>query len=133
MASASESEGTADAEPGGETIAFLQYTSGSTSSPKVVMVSHGNLLRNLEMIQNAYDHGLHSTHVSLVPLYHDMGLMLNALEACYLGALCVLMAPVAFMRRPLSWLRAIHGYRQRLPAVQTSASTSAPSVIYASR
>ena len=52
-----------------------------------------------------------STHVSWVPLYHDMGLILNALQSLYLGALCVLLAPVSFMQRPLSWLRAIHDYR----------------------
>jgi acyl-CoA synthetase (AMP-forming)/AMP-acid ligase II len=102
---------TAAAEPSPDAIAFLQYTSGSTSSPKGVMVSHRNLLENLEMIRRAYDYGCHSTHVSWVPLYHDMGLILNALEACYVGALCVLMAPVAFMQRPLSWLKAIHDYR----------------------
>ncbi|MBV9378180.1 MAG: fatty acyl-AMP ligase, partial [Alphaproteobacteria bacterium] len=52
-----------------------------------------------------------STHVSWVPLYHDMGLILNALQSLYVGALCVIMAPVGFMQRPLSWLRAIHEYR----------------------
>ena len=46
-----------------------------------------------------------------MPLYHDMGLILNALQALYVGALCVLMAPNAFMQRPLNWLRAIHRYR----------------------
>ncbi|HLJ65426.1 MAG TPA: fatty acyl-AMP ligase, partial [Stellaceae bacterium] len=98
-------------EPTRDTLAFLQYTSGSTSAPKGVMVSHGNLLDNLEMIRVAYDNGRASTHVSWVPLYHDMGLILNALQALYVGAACVLMAPVAFMQRPLSWLRAIDHYR----------------------
>src|SRR6202012_5072670 len=51
------------------------------------------------------------TYVNWVPLYHDMGLILNALEAFYVGALCVLMAPNGFMQRPLNWLRAIHTYR----------------------
>jgi acyl-CoA synthetase (AMP-forming)/AMP-acid ligase II len=49
--------------------------------------------------------------VSWVPLYHDMGLILNVLQTMYTGALCVLMAPNAFMQRPLSWLQAIHKYR----------------------
>ena len=48
--------------------------------------------------------------MSWVPLYHDMGLILNALQALYVGAHCVLMAPVGFIQRPLTWLRAIHAY-----------------------
>jgi acyl-CoA synthetase (AMP-forming)/AMP-acid ligase II len=92
-------------------IAFLQYTSGSTSAPKGVMVSHGNLLANLEMIRIACGNTRASTYVSWVPLYHDMGLILNALQALYVGALCVLLPPLAFLQRPYLWLRAIHDYR----------------------
>lgn len=98
-------------QPQPEDIAFLQYTSGSTSDPKGVAVSHANLLANLEMIRLALGNTRQSTYVNWVPLYHDMGLILNALEALYVGALCVLMAPNAFMQRPLNWLRAIHHYR----------------------
>ncbi len=97
--------------PAREDIALLQYTSGSTSSPKGVIVSHGNLIENSEMIRIALGNTRNSTHVSWVPLYHDMGLILNALQSLYVGALCVLLAPVSFMQRPLSWLRAIHDYR----------------------
>jgi acyl-CoA synthetase (AMP-forming)/AMP-acid ligase II len=97
--------------PGRDDIAFLQYTSGSTSAPKGVIVSHGNLIENSEMIRVAFGNTRKSTHVCWVPLYHDMGLILNVLQSLYLGALCVLMAPVSFMQRPLSWLRAIHDYR----------------------
>jgi acyl-CoA synthetase (AMP-forming)/AMP-acid ligase II len=92
-------------------VAFLQYTSGSTSAPKGVIVSHGNLIENSEMIRIAFGNTRKSTHVCWVPLYHDMGLILNVLQSLYIGALCVLMAPVSFMQRPLSWLRAIHDYR----------------------
>jgi acyl-CoA synthetase (AMP-forming)/AMP-acid ligase II len=92
-------------------IAFLQYTSGSTSAPKGVMVSHGNLLANLEMIRIACGNTRASTYVSWVPLYHDMGLILNALQALYVGASCVLIPPLAFLQRPYLWLRAIHDYR----------------------
>ena len=92
-------------------IAFLQYTSGSTSEPKGVAVSHANLLANLEMIRLSLGNTRRSTYVNWVPLYHDMGLILNALEALYVGALCVLMAPNGFMQRPLNWLRAIDHYR----------------------
>jgi acyl-CoA synthetase (AMP-forming)/AMP-acid ligase II len=97
--------------PARDDIAFLQYTSGSTSAPKGVIVSHGNLIENSEMIRIAFGNTRKSTHVCWVPLYHDMGLILNVLQSLYIGALCVLMAPVSFMQRPLSWLRAIHDYR----------------------
>jgi acyl-CoA synthetase (AMP-forming)/AMP-acid ligase II len=104
--------GTADLPPPDpQDIAFLQYTSGSTSDPKGVAVSHANLLANLEMIRVSLGTTRQSTYVNWVPLYHDMGLILNALEAFYVGASCVLMAPNAFMQRPLNWLRAIHHYR----------------------
>lgn len=98
-------------EPAPDDVAFLQYTSGSTSEPKGVMVSHANLLANLEMIRRALGNTRQSTYVNWVPLYHDMGLILNALQSLYVGAPCVLMAPNAFMQRPLGWLRAISRYR----------------------
>jgi acyl-CoA synthetase (AMP-forming)/AMP-acid ligase II len=97
--------------PEADDIAFLQYTSGSTSAPKGVIVSHGNLIDNSEMIRIAFGNTPQSNYVSWVPLYHDMGLILNALQSLYVGASCVLMPPVSFMQRPLGWLRAIHDYR----------------------
>jgi acyl-CoA synthetase (AMP-forming)/AMP-acid ligase II len=97
--------------PRRDDIAMLQYTSGSTSAPKGVVVSHANLLDNLEMIRIASGNSENSTYVSWVPLYHDMGLILNALQALYVGATCVLMAPVNFVRHPLTWLRAISTHR----------------------
>src|SRR6266566_570196 len=97
--------------PGPEDIAFLQYTSGSTSDPKGVMVTHGNLIENLEMIRLTLDNTGQSTYASWGPLYHDMGLILNVLQSLYVGAPCVLLAPVTFIQRPLQWLRAIHNYR----------------------
>ena len=92
-------------------LAFLQYTSGSTAAPKGVMVSHANLLANLDMIRRACGNTRESTYVSWVPLYHDMGLITSALQTLYVGALCVFLAPVAFVQRPLVWLRAISDYR----------------------
>jgi acyl-CoA synthetase (AMP-forming)/AMP-acid ligase II len=97
--------------PGPQDLAFLQYTSGSTSDPKGVMVGHGNLLANSEMIRLVYGNTRATTYVSWVPLYHDMGLILNVLQTLYVGSLCLLMAPVSFMQRPLTWLRAISDYR----------------------
>jgi acyl-CoA synthetase (AMP-forming)/AMP-acid ligase II len=102
--------------PDPQHIAFLQYTSGSTSEPKGVAVSHANLLANLEMIRLALGNTRHSTYVNWVPLYHDMGLIFNALEAFYVGAQCVLMAPNAFTQRPLRWLRTISHYRAEVAA-----------------
>ncbi len=101
----------APAGPAGDDLALLQYTSGSTSAPKGVMVSHANLLANLAMIKAAFGNTRQSTHVSWVPLYHDMGLVINVLQSLYVGSLCVLLAPVAFIQRPLVWLRAISDYR----------------------
>lgn len=92
-------------------IAFLQYTSGSTSAPKGVMVTHGNLVRNLEMIRRAVGTTQNSRIVSWMPLFHDMGLILNALHTLCVGSLCVLMSPASFMQRPLGWLTAISKYK----------------------
>jgi acyl-CoA synthetase (AMP-forming)/AMP-acid ligase II len=103
-------------------VAFLQYTSGSTSTPKGVMVTHDNLLMNLEMIRVGMSNTEHSASVGWVPLYHDMGLMMGVIQPLYLGAMSVLMAPAGFMQRPLNWLRTIHHYRAEL--------TSAPNFAF---
>jgi acyl-CoA synthetase (AMP-forming)/AMP-acid ligase II len=68
-------------------------------------------LANLAMIKTAFGNTGRSTYVSWAPLYHDMGLIINALQSFYVGALCVLLAPVAFIQRPPIWLRAISDYR----------------------
>jgi acyl-CoA synthetase (AMP-forming)/AMP-acid ligase II len=96
-----------------ETLAFLQYTSGSTAAPKGVMVSHGNLLSNERMVQQAFGHTEQSTFAGWLPLYHDMGLIGNVLQPLYIGAACILMAPMAFLQRPVRWLQAISRYRAR--------------------
>ncbi|MGO9134624.1 MAG: fatty acyl-AMP ligase [Methylovirgula sp.] len=97
--------------PSPDDIAFLQYTSGSTADPKGVMVSHANLIANLEMIRVGFGNTRQSTYLSWVPLYHDMGLILNVLEAIYVGAATILMSPVSFLQRPLIWLRAISDFK----------------------
>jgi len=88
-------------------VAFLQYTSGSTGSPKGVRVTHGNLLHNAEVIRLAagYDHS--TRMVTWLPPYHDLGLIGSLLQPVYTGFTCVMMSPVAFMLRPLRWLQAI--------------------------
>ncbi len=94
-----------------ENIAFLQYTSGSTGDPKGVMVSHGNLLANQKAIRQSFGHTERSTVVGWLPLYHDMGLIGNILQPLYVGSTAVLMSPMAFLEKPVRWLKAISEYR----------------------
>ncbi len=94
-------------EIGDDTLAYLQYTSGSTAAPKGVMVTHGNLLHNLAMIYHGLGHTSDSQMVSWVPPYHDMGLIAGVLQPLYGGFPAALMSPVSFLQRPLGWLRAI--------------------------
>ena len=95
----------------GDSIAFLQYTSGSTAAPKGVMVSHSNLLENEALIQEAFRQNENSVIVGWLPLYHDMGLIGNMLQPIYVGARCILMPPMAFLQQPSHWLQAITHYR----------------------
>jgi amino acid adenylation domain-containing protein len=92
-------------------LAFLQYTSGSTASPRGVVVTHGNLLHNQELIRRAFRQSRESIIVGWLPLYHDMGLIGNVLQPLYVGARCILFSPAAFLQRPLRWLQCIHRYR----------------------
>lgn len=94
-----------------ETLAFLQYTSGSTGDPKGVMVSHKNILVNEEMIRVAFGFEKKHKFVSWLPMFHDMGLIGTTLHPIYLGASSVLMSPASFLRQPLRWLKAISDYR----------------------
>ena len=90
-------------------LAFLQYTSGSTSDPRGVMVSHGNVLHNLEAIRVGF--GIrgdeHARAVFWLPAYHDMGLIGGILTPLYVGGTSTLMAPTTFLRRPQRWLELI--------------------------
>ncbi len=98
-----------------DSLAFLQYTSGSTSDPKGVMVSHGNLIYNLEMIRRGFGFGesvpAESCGVFWLPSYHDMGLIGGILEPLYIGGQSVLMSPASFLQRPLRWLQMMSEYR----------------------
>ena len=94
-----------------ETIAFLQYTSGSTGAPKGVKVSHGNLIHNQRMIKKAYNHTENTIYLSWLPLFHDMGLIGNVIQTVYLGTTCITMAPAAFLQKPYRWLKAISDYK----------------------
>ncbi|MFE7608621.1 SDR family NAD(P)-dependent oxidoreductase [Streptomyces celluloflavus] len=96
----------------GGDLAFLQYTSGSTSRPKGVMVGHGNLVHNLrEQNQRLFAAGPGDHMVSWLPPYHDLGLIFGLLAPAFGGYPVTFMSPFAFLKRPLRWLRAIseHG------------------------
>ncbi len=93
------------------TLAFLQYTSGSTGHPKGVMLSHQNLLHNQQVIQSGFDHSRQTIVAGWLPLYHDMGLIGNVLQPLYLGVPAILMSPYHFLQQPVLWLRAISRYR----------------------
>ncbi|HTW28650.1 MAG TPA: AMP-binding protein [Acetobacteraceae bacterium] len=95
---------------GADAIAFLQYTSGSTSRPKGIVITHGNIAANLAMIRAAFAQDEGNSTVSWLPLHHDMGLIGCVLEPLSLGAEAVLMSPLAFLQKPLRWLRALAAY-----------------------
>lgn len=92
-------------------LAFIQYTSGSTGTSKGVMVSHGNIIYNEQVICSKFGHSGESVVMGWLPHYHDMGLIGNIMQPLYIGALCILMSPVMFMKRPILWLKAISRYR----------------------
>ncbi|WP_346293419.1 AMP-binding protein [Sphaerothrix gracilis] len=94
-----------------DTLAFLQYTSGSTGDPKGVMVSHGNIMHNLSYIHQASKLTSDSVSVSWLPSFHDMGLIDGILQPLYSGYRGILMPSVAFIQQPIRWLQAISDYR----------------------
>ncbi|MBD1825981.1 non-ribosomal peptide synthetase [Microcoleus vaginatus GB1-A2] len=92
-------------------VAYLQYTSGSTSTPKGVMVSHANVLYNIEYIHRGFDHDAESVAVTWLPPFHDMGLIDGLLKPLYLGIPSYFMPPAAFIQNPMCWLEAISRYK----------------------
>ncbi len=97
-------------EIGGDNIAFIQYTSGSTGDPKGVVLSHDNLLASIRCMAQALDVRSSDVFVSWLPLYHDMGLIGAWLGALVTGFPLVLMSPLRFLHRPVEWLRAIQDF-----------------------
>jgi acyl-CoA synthetase (AMP-forming)/AMP-acid ligase II len=93
-----------------DTVAFLQYTSGSTGDPKGVVVSHANMLHNAETISEALGVSARSVLVGWIPHFHDMGLI-GQLVAFLNGANLVTMSPLTFLKQPVRLLRAISDYR----------------------
>ena len=94
--------------------AFLQYTSGSTGSPKGVVLGHGDVLASLEAMAAALGATPRDVFVSWLPLYHDMGLIGGWMGSLYYGFPLVLMSPLDFLARPARWLEAIHRHRGTL-------------------
>ncbi|MAT69548.1 MAG: fatty acyl-AMP ligase [Planctomycetaceae bacterium] len=109
-------------------LCFLQYTSGSTSDPRGVMISHGNLLANLETIRGGFGLEIAGADdtcpagVFWLPAYHDMGLIGGILTPLYVGGTSHLLSPAAFLKRPLAWLEKLSATR--------SAISGAPNFAY---
>lgn len=102
--------------PRAEDVALLQYTSGSTGSPKGVSLTHANLLSNIRAMGKATRASSADVFVSWLPLYHDMGLIGAWLGSLYFAMPLVLMSPISFLARPERWLWAIHRFRGTLSA-----------------
>ncbi len=92
-------------------LAFLQFTSGSTSAPKGVMITHGNLADNLEKITAELEASQDTVVVSWLPQYHDMGLIGSYLGILYCGGNGYYMSPLTFLQRPMMWIEAVSRFR----------------------
>ena len=99
-----------DPEVDKDVLAYLQYTSGSTSTPKGVMLSHYNLLHHSEYLKRGCGYRPNGPTVTWMPYFHDYGLVEGLMQPLYNGAPCYIMAPLAFVKRPLRWLQAIQKY-----------------------
>jgi 1-acyl-sn-glycerol-3-phosphate acyltransferase len=99
-----------------ESLALVQYTSGSTGDPKGVMLSHTNLLANIRATGQALDMSSEDVIASWLPLYHDMGLIGAWMGSLYHACPLVLMRPLSFIGRPQRWLKAIDRYRATMSA-----------------
>ncbi len=92
-------------------IAFLQYTSGSTSAPSGVKVSHGNILYNQYLMGRSFGINDNDSYVSWLPHYHDMGLIGTIMSPLFYGLSSTLMAPTSFIKKPICWLEAVSRYQ----------------------
>jgi acyl-CoA synthetase (AMP-forming)/AMP-acid ligase II/thioesterase domain-containing protein/acyl carrier protein len=94
-----------------ETLAFLQYTSGSTGAPKGVMISHGNIMHNLAMSESVSHFHANSRTITWLPFGHNTGLLTGVVQPLYSNFPVVIMSPLDFLQKPLRWLTAISTYK----------------------
>ena len=94
-----------------EDLAILQYSSGSSGTPRGVMVSHANLMANEAMIEDAFGHTPSTVALGWLPFQHDMGLIGYVIQPVYVGFECVIMSPLQFLKHPLRWLHEITQHR----------------------
>lgn len=92
-------------------LAYLQYTSGSTSTPKGVMLSHHNLIHHCGYLQRACGYDENSVTVTWMPYFHDYGLVEGMMVPLYNCNPCYIMSPFAFIKRPIQWLRNMSKYK----------------------
>jgi acyl-CoA synthetase (AMP-forming)/AMP-acid ligase II/acyl carrier protein len=97
--------------PSGKDIAFLQYTSGSTASPRGVKISHENIMDNERIVAEACSLSAADRGVSWLPMFHDMGLLGGVLQPLFSGFPVRLLSPITFLKRPITWLRAISDFK----------------------
>ena len=107
----SPAKAVSDWAPSPDTPAFLQYTSGSTSDPKGVVVTHGNLAHQLDFNRRALGLGLDSRAVFWLPQYHDFGLVGGILGALSGNVELTMMSPLSFIQRPALWFEVMHRVR----------------------
>jgi acyl-CoA synthetase (AMP-forming)/AMP-acid ligase II len=96
-----------------ESLAFMQYTSGSTNIPKGVLISYRNISYNAYAIRETRKYELNDEAVILnwAPLFHDMGLLVSVFQTVIDRSPGILMSPIMFMQNPVSWLRGIQKYK----------------------
>lgn len=95
----------------GDQVAYLQYTSGSTSTPKGVIITHNNLKSNLEASHVAAQYTASSRVLTWMPYFHDYGLVGGLLQPLYSGVPGYVMSPLTFLKRPIRWLQGISRYQ----------------------
>jgi acyl-CoA synthetase (AMP-forming)/AMP-acid ligase II len=98
-------------QPRSNQLAFIQYSSGSTSAPNGICITHANLMTNEAMIQDAMRIGQDSVVISWLPTHHDMGLIGDTLQPIFSGCVGVKMPAAAFLQHPRRWLDAVTKYR----------------------
>jgi acyl-CoA synthetase (AMP-forming)/AMP-acid ligase II len=105
--SATEADKWKNPAAGRDTVAFLQYTSGSTSRPRGVAITHGNMLHNSHVIARGFESDSNSVGISWLPPYHDMGLIGGVVKPLYVGFPVVILSPYTFLQQPFRWLQTI--------------------------